>query len=346
MKLIFAGTPEFAGHILEAMLKTGLAPSLVLTQPDRPQGRGRRIVPSAVKALATAHGIPVLQPRTLSAKSEEGQTTIRQITSVDWDAMVVAAYGLMIPGALLIHPRHGAINVHASLLPRWRGAAPIEHSIMAGDATTGITLMQMDKGLDTGDIIRSAATSIYPDETGTSLTARLAEMGAQLLTSSLPEIGSLPRLPQQEEDATYAPKLTDATARIHWSTPTKHIHDQVRALTGRLTAWSTLPGSRANQLTKHQSNPGTGVRVRVLTGEPLASGLGSAPGEIINHDRNDLIAVATADGAFGIASLQLSIGKGTPLDARSARNGFRELFARGTRFSAGDEPPQGFRSAL
>src|SRR5690606_2826990 len=203
-RLVFAGTPAFAVPSLEALIAHGMPPLAVLTQPDRPAGRGRRLTASAVKLCAEAHGIPVRQPATLINRE-----VLDELAALAPDALVVAAYGLLLPPAVLALPRVGCVNVHASLLPRWRGASPVQAAILAGDPETGVSLMRMDEGLDTGPVYARAAVDIGPDETAGELEARLARLGAELLASKLPDVlaGRLAAVPQPAEGATYAPKV-------------------------------------------------------------------------------------------------------------------------------------------
>lgn len=320
MKLVFAGTPLFAARILGALCTSGSTPQLVLSQPDRPQGRGRKLQPSPVKALAQDLGIPVFQPATLSGKKPEGREAVERITAAPFDVLVVAAYGLMIPRPLLTFPRFGAINVHASLLPRWRGAAPVEYAILHGDPETGISLMQMDIGLDTGAVLASEKTPIGPDETGIALTERLSEIGANLLCASLPRLESLQPQPQDDSLATYAPKLTSEFAAINWGRPAPDIHNQVRALAGRETAWTRLP---------HENGE---LRIRIHAGVSLADNATATPGQVVRHPRADLIVVQTGEGQYGISQLQIPLGKGTIQAASAAKNGFPFLRSTDTRF--------------
>jgi methionyl-tRNA formyltransferase len=233
LKIVFAGTPQFAAIMLDAVMAAGHDVACVLTQPDRPAGRGRKIHPSPVKAAAERHGLTVLQPTAL------GDGSVSDILSaVRADVIVVAAYGLIVPRPLLGLPRLGCINVHASLLPRWRGAAPIQHALLAGDAVTGISIMQMDEGLDTGPILLQDSLPIAPDDTAGTLHDKLAGMGARLLVEALARRPQ-PR-PQDAALATPAPKITRALAEIHWSAPATFIERQVRAFNpvpGAHTQW-------------------------------------------------------------------------------------------------------------
>jgi methionyl-tRNA formyltransferase len=226
LRVAFAGTPDFSVPALEALLNAGHTVVGVLTQPDRPKGRGRQVTPSPVKAAAVSHGIPVSQP--LSLKDEAGRA---ELAAWRPDVLVVVAYGLILPPAALSIPRLGCINIHASLLPRWRGAAPIQRSILAGDARTGITIMLMDAGLDTGPTLLRTEVPIDPHETGASLHDRLCVLGGSTLIEALVghAAGTLHAAPQPAEGVTYAAKLEKAEALIDWTRDAVEIERQVRA---------------------------------------------------------------------------------------------------------------------
>jgi methionyl-tRNA formyltransferase len=226
MKLIFAGTPHFAAAALDALLAAKFEIAAVLTQPDRPAGRGMQLAPSPVKQLALRHDLPVLQPKTL-----KDETVQRELAAFRADVMVVAAYGLILPSAVLALPRLGCLNIHASLLPRWRGAAPIQRAILAGDAETGITIMQMDAGLDTGDMLLKTVCPIADDDTAQTLHDKLAVQGASAIVEALYRLqsGNLPREAQDNVLATYAAKLDKAEARVDWRRDAAEI---VRAVRG------------------------------------------------------------------------------------------------------------------
>ncbi|RID97737.1 methionyl-tRNA formyltransferase [Simplicispira hankyongi] len=235
MNVIFAGTPEFARQALDAILVAGFSVPLVLTQPDRPAGRGLKLAPSPVKQLAQTRGVAVAQPRGLRLDgrfAEDAAQARAAIEASQPDVLVVAAYGLILPQWVLDAPRHGCINIHASLLPRWRGAAPIHRAIEAGDPETGVTLMQMDAGLDTGDMLACRRVAIAPDDTTASLHDRLAALGAQMVVEALKQLahGPLARTPQPSEGVSYARKISKAEARIDWSQPAVVIARRVRAL--------------------------------------------------------------------------------------------------------------------
>ena len=211
LKIIFAGTPEFSVSALAALLKSRHELVAVYTQPDRPSGRGRKLTPGPVKKLALEKGLPVYQPAKLKAEDD-----LVRLESHHADLMVVAAYGLLLPSRVLEAPRLGCVNIHASLLPRWRGAAPIQRAILAGDTETGITIMQMDEGLDTGPMLHTLACPVDPRETGGSLHDKLAELGARALMEALPGIAAQSIVPakQAEADACYARKLEKSEARL------------------------------------------------------------------------------------------------------------------------------------
>ena len=242
LRVGFAGTPAFAAEALAAILAAGFAVPVVLTQPDRPQGRGLRVAPSPVKELAVAHGIPVLQPATL--KTPEGRA---EATAVRIDVLVVAAYGLILPPAVLAWPRHGSINIHASKLPRWRGAAPIQRALLAGDAGTGITVMQMDEGLDTGPMIDVVDMAIAPRDTAGTLTAKLAAAGAAAIVAVLERLArerTLHAVAQPAAGATYAAKIGRDDARLDWLQPAVVLDRAVRAFDpapGAFTSWLGQP---------------------------------------------------------------------------------------------------------
>lgn len=234
MKVIFAGTPEFARVALDALLKAGFAVPLVLTQPDRPAGRGMKLQASPVKTLALEHGIAVEQPRSLRLDGKYPDDAARAraaIAAAQADVMVVAAYGLILPQWMLDAPPRGCLNIHASLLPRWRGAAPIHRAIEAGDQETGVTIMQMDAGLDTGDMLLREEVTIAPGDTTAMLHDRLAELGGCLIVRALRQLSGpgLPREPQPEQGVTYAHKIDKAESAIDWSLPAVVIGRRVRA---------------------------------------------------------------------------------------------------------------------
>lgn len=274
MKIIFAGTPEFAVPTLQMLLDSGQAPCAVYTQPDRPAGRGRHALASPVKQLALQHGLPVCQP--LSFK-EPG--AVAELCALNADLMVVVAYGLLLPQTVLDAPRLGCVNLHASLLPRWRGAAPIQRAISAGDAQTGVTLMRIELKLDAGPMLKKSATPIGVDETAGELHDRLALIGADLLRDALPDLltGSLPGEIQQEAWVTYAEKLHKQEARIDWRQAAVELERQVRAFNPWPVAETLFQGKqlriwRAKALPQlAQGEPGrvsvVGKSMHVSTGE-------------------------------------------------------------------------------
>lgn len=310
MNVIFAGTPEFAASVLSRVLETHHV-SAVLTQPDRPAGRGRRLAPSAVKQIATARDIPILQPVTL--KRAEIRHTLREF---DADAMIVVAYGLMLPETVLGMPRYGCINVHASLLPRWRGAAPIQHAILAGDARTGISIMQMDRGLDTGPVLAMEAVAIQPTDTAQTLLDRLSVLGGDLLLRTLRELeaGRAVAVPQPEDGACYAAKITKHEAVLDWNRPAAVLERCVRAYNPWPVAHSAAGA----------------VVIRVWRAEAIAHHPDVAPGTVITIDRHG-IDVATGGGVLRITELQLP--GGTRLPVSSFVNASRGTITPGMRLS-------------
>lgn len=291
MNIIFAGTPQFAASALAALAKQHHIVA-VFTQPDRPSGRGMHLTASPVKQFAMQHGLPVLQPATL--KNEEIQQTI---AGFDADVMVVAAYGLILPKAVLQLPRHGCLNIHASLLPRWRGAAPIQRAILAGDAESGITIMQMDEGLDTGEMLLKKACRIEPTETSQSLHDKLAELGAQAVIEALQaiELGKLCPEQQDSQQATYAAKLTKAEAQLDWTKDAKELERAVRGYFPFPTAYALFEGTP----------------IKILRAS-LDSGPEAAAGTVIAVDK-DRIRVACGKGVLGLEILQKPGGKALPV---------------------------------
>ena len=260
MRVAFAGTPPFAARALDALVAAGHSVELVLTQPDRPAGRGMGVAPTAVAKSAVAHGIPTEKPVTL--KDPSAQQRLRELRP---DMMVVAAYGLLLPQAVLDIPLRGCLNIHASLLPRWRGAAPIQRALLAGDEETGISIMRMEAGLDTGPVLLTMRTPIGAREEAGSLLQRLTELGAAAIVEALARLDDLEPEPQAEMHATYAAKVGKADARIDWSQPAAFIHRQVRA-------FNPIPGAEARvgeeTLKVWQAEV---VEVRASPGEVLAS---------------------------------------------------------------------------
>ncbi|MCP1288605.1 methionyl-tRNA formyltransferase [Chromobacterium sp. S0633] len=285
MKLIFAGTPEFAAAALRELIAAGHEIALVLTQPDRPAGRGMKLKPSPVKAVALEHGLRVEQPASL--RNDEAQQMLRDIGA---DLMVVAAYGLILPQAVLDIPTRGCLNIHASLLPRWRGAAPIQRAILAGDAETGITIMQMDVGLDTGDMLSIHPVAIADDETAATLHDKLAVEGARAIVSTLAGLDGIAPLKQPEAGVTYAQKLSKAEALVDWSLPAEEVARAIRAY-----------------------NPAPGAHT-LLAGEALKLWMAGAeagqaePGVIVAADADGVL-VGCGSGLVRLSVLQAAGGK-------------------------------------
>ena len=287
LRIGFAGTPPFAATALAAILDAGHEVALVLTQPDRPQGRGLKLAPSAVKALAVERGLPVLQPATLKGVPPPGGARL--------DALVVAAYGLILPQAVLDWPRHGAINIHASLLPRWRGAAPIQRAILAGDHETGISIMQMDAGLDTGPVIARTVVPIALRDTAGKLTERLAAAGAEAIVQTLGALktaGTLASQPQDASAASYAGKIERSEAAIRWRDDAVTIDRIVRAFDPAPGAFATLQG---------------GATIKIWAAEPTPGSFGAA-GQIVRADGDGLL-VACGRGALLVRELQRAGGR-------------------------------------
>jgi methionyl-tRNA formyltransferase len=285
MRLIFAGTPEFAAVALESLIAAGHDIPLVLTQPDRPAGRGLKPKPSPVKALAQRHGLTVAAPESL--RDLAVQEFLRKFNP---EVMVVAAYGLILPRAVLDLPPRGCLNIHASLLPRWRGAAPIARAILAGDRETGITIMQMDEGLDTGPCLLAKAIPILETDTAATLHDRLAALGARAIVEALAELDRLTPVPQDERFATYAPKLSKAEAALDWRLPAAELARRVRAYNPYPVAYTWLAGER----------------LRLWFAVPEA-GHGE-PGEILAVDRDGLW-VACGEGVLRVTELQREGGR-------------------------------------
>jgi methionyl-tRNA formyltransferase len=261
VRIIFAGTPPFAAAALDALADAGHDIALVLTQPDRPAGRGMKLTPSAVKQAALARGLPVSQP--VSLKTPEAQS---ELAAVNADVMVVAAYGLILPQAVLDLPRLGCLNIHASLLPRWRGAAPIQRAILAGDSETGITIMQMDAGLDTGAMLSKTAVPIRDSDTAASLHDTLAAAGAEAIVAALANYASLSPEAQDDSLATYAAKLSKDEAQLDWRQPADTLARAVRAYNPVPGAWTLLDGAPL-KIWAAQALAGAGAAGTVLRAE-------------------------------------------------------------------------------
>ncbi len=300
MRIVFMGTPDFSVSALDALHEAGHEIVCVYSQPPRPAGRGKKDRPSPVQARAEALGLPVRHPNSLRDPQAQAE-----FAALNPDISVVVAYGLILPQPILDAPTHGCLNIHASLLPRWRGAAPIHRAIMAGDAETGVCIMQMEAGLDTGPVLMQDATPIGATETTADLHDRLAGMGAELIVRTLAELPDLTPQPQPEVGVTYASKIDKAEAAIDWTRPAIEVDRLIRGL-------SPFPGAWFDR---------DGVRIKVL-GSELAAGGGTA-GNVLD----DALSVACGDGAVRLTRLQRA-GKG----AQTA-----DVFLRGTPLPAGTQ---------
>ncbi len=298
MRVIFAGTPEFASAALQAIIAAGYEIPLVLTQPDRPAGRGMNLMPSPVKKLALENGLEVFQPLTLKDAAAQ-----EKIAAVRADVMVVAAYGLILPQVVLDMPRFGCINIHASLLPRWRGAAPIHRALLAGDAETGVCIMQMEAGLDTGPVLLRGAFPIAADDTTSSLHDKLASLGASMIVEALPRLPLTPEI-QPLEGVTYAHKIEKAEALIDWSLPAATLDRHVRA-------FNPFPGAQAL----------LGGQIIKLWKASAVAETGEI-GRIISVDR-DRIVIACSEGALAVTELQKAGGKRLPVQQFLAGNSLK-----------------------
>ena len=312
MNVGFAGTPAFAATVLATLLDAGFIVPVVLTQPDRPRGRGLRLEPSPVKRLALARGVNVQQPPTLA-----GDAGRELLDAARLDVLAVAAYGLLLPPSVLGIPREGCINVHASLLPRWRGAAPIQRAILAGDGETGVTIMQMDAGLDTGPILDEIRVAIDARDTAGSLEAKLAEAGGRALTHVLSRIAggeSLARTAQPSAGVTLAPKVRASEAAIDWDVPAASIDRQIRA-------FDPAPGAYASF---------EGRLVKIWRAEPVEFAADASPGTVVHLDAARVV-VACGSGAVELDEIQPAGGRRMPAAAFLAG---RRL-GQGARFGPG-----------
>lgn len=297
MRIAYAGTPEFARTALQALHAAGHDVVRVLTQPDRPSGRGLKLQPSPVKAFAQAQGLPLAQPRSLRLDGlfpDDAAAARAQLLSDAPELVVVAAYGLILPRWVLELPRHGCLNIHGSLLPRWRGAAPIQRAIEAGDAETGITIMQMDKGLDTGAMRLWEATRIGPEDTSATLHDRLATLGARLVVQALAELeaGTLPLVPQPAEGASCARKIDKREALLDWAQP-------ATALERRIRAFNPAPGCSATL---------AGVPLKLWRAAVQPGAADVAPGHRLPLGRGRLV-VACGEGALELLDVQPAGGR-------------------------------------
>ena len=307
LRLAFMGTPDFSVPSLAELLAAGHDVACVYAQPPRPAGRGKAVRPSPVQAFAEAHGLPVRTPKTLKTPAEQAA-----FAGLELDAAIVVAYGLILPPPILEAPRFGCLNLHASLLPRWRGAAPIQRAIMAGDAETGVQVMQMQAGLDTGPILLSERTRIGPEDTAGRLHDRLAQIGAGLLVRALAalERGGLTASPQADKGVTYAEKIDKAEARLDWALPAIEVDRRIRGLSPFPGAWFEAPGEKSP------------LRIKALLSS-VAEGVG-APGEVL--EAGDRLVVACGEGAIALHELQRA--------GKAAQNA--AAFLRGASLTAGD----------
>jgi len=286
LEIIYAGTPEFAVPALESLLHSEHQVIAVYTQPDRPAGRGRKLQQSPVKQCALAADLPVLQPRDFGAEQD-----LLQLQQLEADLMIVAAYGLLLPSAVLDAPRYGCVNIHASLLPRWRGASPIQQAILAGDEISGVSLMKMDRGLDTGDVIQQRSLAIDPAWSAADLHDALAPLGAQLMLEGLHDIELAMRLaqPQVESAATYAPRLSKQQAQVDWSKPASVLLREIHAYNPWPVSFTFLEGDS----------------IRLWNARSCVSLVGEQPGQVVKHDREGMY-VSCGDGVLQITELQFA----------------------------------------
>lgn len=311
LNIIFAGTPDFAARHLQALINSHHNVIAVYTQPDRPAGRGKKLTASPVKELALAHNIPVYQPGSL--RKEPAQ---QQLAALNADIMVVVAYGLILPKVVLDTPRLGCINVHGSILPRWRGAAPIQRALWAGDKETGVTIMQMDVGLDTGDMLLKTYLPIEDDDTSASLYEKLAQQGPDALLQALEALanGTLAAEKQDEALANYAEKLSKEEARLDWTKSATQLWQEVRAF----NPWPV-------SYFEHQGNT-----IKVWQTQVSTTSSNAAPGTIISASKKG-IEVATGDGVLTLLSMQLPGKK--PLSVADILNARGEWFTPNTRLN-------------
>ena len=311
LRIIFAGTPDFAARHLDALLSSGHKVVGVFTQPDRPAGRGKKLMPSPVKVLGEEHGLPIFQPASL--RPQENQQLVADLNA---DVMVVVAYGLILPKAVLDMPRLGCVNVHGSLLPRWRGAAPIQRSLWAGDAETGVTIMKMDVGLDTGDMLYKLACPITNEDTSATLYDKLANLGPQGLIETLQQLADNTATPEVQDDAlvTYAEKLSKEEAQLDWSLSAAQLERCIRAFNPWPMSWMMI-----------DDQP-----VKVWKASVIDGDTSEEPGTIIEASKQG-IQVATAKGILNLESLQPAGKKA--MSAQDLLNSRREWFIPGNRLA-------------
>ncbi|WP_102914391.1 methionyl-tRNA formyltransferase [Phaeobacter inhibens] len=300
MRIVFMGTPDFSVPVLDALVEAGHDIAAVYCQPPRPAGRGKKDRPTPVHARAEALGFEVRHPVSLKDAQQQAE-----FAALNADVAVVVAYGLILPQAVLDAPRQGCLNIHASLLPRWRGAAPIHRAIMAGDAQTGVCIMQMEAGLDTGPVLMREATDIGAEETTAQLHDRLSEMGAELIVQALTQLTKLTPVVQPDDGVTYAHKIDKAEARVDWTRPAVEVDQQIRGLSPFPGAWCEIDGQRVKLLASRVVD-GAGVAGRVL---------------------DDSLRIACGEGAVELLRLQRA-GKGAQE---------REIFLRGFPIAAGTD---------
>ncbi|MFZ5775343.1 MAG: methionyl-tRNA formyltransferase [Thermodesulfobacteriota bacterium] len=294
-RIVFMGTPEFAVPSLKALIDHGEQVVTVICQPDKPKGRGQKLAPPPVKVLAEQHSIPVLQPTKIRTPE-----FLEQMRAYNADLFVVTAYGRILPGSVLSLPRLGTINVHGSLLPKYRGAAPVQWSILNGDAETGITIMQMDEGMDTGDILLPGGLPIEPDDTSATLAVKMADLGGRLLIEALERLkaGQLPPIKQDDAQVTLAPPLCKHQAVIDWAMPATAISCQIRGLDPWPLAYTTLDGKW----------------LRLFGPTVVREAAGQPPGTILRADKTGLL-IATGQDALLVREVQLEGGKRMPAEA-------------------------------
>ena len=313
MNIVFAGTPEFAAQHLQGLLAHGISISRVISQPDKPGKRGKKLVPTPVKVAAEDHGITVIQPKKLA---------VDDITPLQADLLIVVAYGQILRQNLLDAPTFGCINVHGSLLPRWRGAAPIQRAIEAGDTETGVCIMKMDAGLDTGPVYLEMKTDIQPTDTSGDVSQRLVKLGVEGLIQVIGQLedGSAHAIPQVEDGATYAKKILKSEALIDWSQPAEQIRNQIHAFNPDPICFSSL------------DHEGKSLRVKFIRAAQILKRTEErTPGEIIGVSRDGILIATGSDDLF-IEKLQLPLGKGSILSGQDILNSRSDIVFPGAKF--------------